>query len=203
MYFKKLAEQLGEVPDYVVENLLGTVDEVTAGSKVSPRKIFGEKTKILAFRDSSTSLKALIEFLQDYISSQHYECLKNKIPYERSSCLSGDPTDQTNLPNRYINRIGEMIVVPIRGSCKISSEEFDNVEEFKVGEIWRYNSRIPMNYEYTRDFYCIVIGYVDFDLSHYLMPFDVHGMFPRRKDEFLDSTEADFKIKDDVSTNAY
>jgi hypothetical protein len=203
MYFKQLAEKLGDVPDYVIEYLTDYIPEIKAKAAPDSRLIFGDKTKILALRDSSVELKDHIEFLQQYIMSQQFEILRNRIPYERSGIIPSTSIDSTNLPNRYINRIGEFIVMPISGNCSIKCPEFGNVpQEMRVGELWRYNTRVPLTYEYSDDFCGIVINYVDFDLSHYLMPFDVHGLFPRRRDEWFDSTPEDFKNKE-IDTNAY
>lgn len=203
MYFKQLAEKLGDAPDYVIEYLNDYIPEIKTKSISDSRFIFGDKTKILALRDSSPELKDHIEFLQQFIMSQQFEILKHRVPYERSVVLPGVGIDTSNVPNRYINRIGEFIVMPITGMCNIKSPEFGDVpQEMKVGELWRYNTRIPMTYEYSDDFCGIVINYVDFDLTHYLMPFDVHGLFPRRRDEWFDSKLEDFKNKE-IDTNAY
>jgi hypothetical protein len=204
MYFKKLAEKLGEVPDYVIEYLNDHVLEIRTNAKHSaPRLIFGDRSRILSLRDSSPGLKEQIDFIQCYIMSQQYEILKDKIPYERSSIVPGATADISNVPNRYINRIGEFIAMPITGYCSIKCSEFDNVpERMKIGELWRYNTRVPLTYEYSHDFTAVIIAYIDYDLSHYLMPFDVHGLFPRRRDEWLDSTPEDFKNKE-IDTNAY
>lgn len=204
MYFKKLADKLGEVPDYVIEELEDCLSEIRTDAKHSPlRLIFGNLTKILAFRDSSMELKEKVDFIQYYIMSQQFAVLKDKIPYERTCIIPGTAVDTSILPNRYINRIGESIVLPITGSCSIKCDEFENIPQvMKVGELWRYNTRVPLTYEFSDDFVAVVITYVDFDLSHYLMPFDVHGIFPRRRDEWIDSTPEDFKNKE-IDPNAY
>jgi hypothetical protein len=191
MYFKKLSENIGTVPDYVIENMLDSIPEINRLANTDPRKIFGDNSKTLSMLASSQELKAKIEFIQNFILSQQFDFLKNLIPYERTSVVPGSTNDATTLPNRYINRIGESVVVTISGSCTISCHEFADKETISTGSMWRINTRIPMNYEYSSDFVAVVITYIDFDLAHYLMPFDVHGVFPRRRDEWLDSESGD------------
>lgn len=191
MYFKKLSEHIGTVPDYVIENMLDSIPEINRLANKDRRKILGDNSKTLSMVASSQELKNKIEFIQHFILSQQFDFLKNLIPYERTSVVPGSANDITTLPNRYINRIGESVVVVIAGSCTMSCDEFSNKETMTVGDTWRINTRIPMDYEYSADFVSVVITYIDFDLSHYLMPFDVHGVFPRRRDEWLDSESGD------------
>lgn len=203
MYFKKLAEKLTDVPDYVIEYMTDYIPEMQEKAVPSLRKIFGDQSKILSFKNSSVELQNHLEFVQHFVMSQQYDFLKNLIPYERSCMLPGKDSDITTIPNRYINRIGESIIIPISGKCSIQCDEFSHVaQEINVGEVWRYNTRVPMNFKYSDNFVCIIITYIDFDMSHYLMPFDVHGIFPRRRDEWIDSTLEDFKNKE-IDTNAY
>lgn len=204
MYFKGLAEKCGVAPDYIIEyfNKFRTVVIETA--KLDFRKILGSNTHILAFKDSPQEIKDEIEFVQNYIMSQQWSILKDRVPYERSLCVVKTTNDTSNIPNRYINRIGENIVLVLNGSVTLKSAEFPEEAVLNTGEIWRYNSRIPMEYTYSPDFYGLIISYVDFDLAHYLMPFDVHGMMLRRRDEYHDYDPNDESHKlDKVSTNDY
>lgn len=204
MYFKGLADKCGVAPDYVIEYFNKFRDSVTSTAKLDFRKILGSNTHILSFKDSPQEIKDEIEFVQNYIMSQHWPILKDKVPYERSLCVVKTTTDTTNAPNRYINRIGENILLVINGSVTLKSSEFPEAVTMGVGEIWRYNSRIPIEYTYSPDFYGLTISYIDFDLTHYLMPFDVHGKMPRRRDEFHDYDPNDESHKlDKVSTNDY
>ena len=204
MYFKNLVEKLGEYPDYISEYMAKYQGEVQERGKPDLRKIMGEKTRILALRDATQELREKIEFIQNYIMSLQLPVLKEKIPYERSAMVPGNSVDTTAMPNRYLNRVGEVVVVVLSGSVDIFSSEFSDSATLKAGCFYRLNARVPMSYTYSQDFYAVVIAYLDFDLAHYCMPFDLYGTMPRRRDEFLDYDPNDESHKiDNFSTNDY
>ena len=204
MYFNGLAEKLGSITDYMIELMETYQDEIRQNSAPDLRKLLGEKSLVLPLRSASLKLKDTVEFIQYYIVSQQYPVLRDRIPYERSVVTVKELKDSTNMPNRYLNRIGESIVVVTSGRLILESEEFTNKVIMSKGDIYRYNSRIPLNYEFTEDFSAIVFSFVDFDLSHYLMPFDMYGIMPRRRDEWPDYDPNDESHKlDKISTNEY
>lgn len=204
MYFKDLAEKLGDYPDYIAEYMTRFQKEVQEKAKPDLRKILGEKTRVLALREASPELRERIEFVQHYIMSLQLPVLREKIPYERSAMVVNNLVDTTSMPNRYLNRVGETVVLVLSGSVDIFSSEFEHSATLKSGSFYRLNTRIPINYTYTPDFFAIVIAYLDFDLAHYCMPFDLYGTMPRRRDEFLDYDPNDESHRiDNFSTNDY
>lgn len=204
MYFKNIAEKIGEFPDYITEYMNKYHAEVAEKAKPDIRRIMGSKTCVVALRDASQELRDRVEFTQYYVMSQQLPILREKIPYERSVMVVRDLQDSTGIPNRYLNRVGEMIVVVIAGSVTMSCPEFEHTVTLNSGEYWRLNPRIPLEYRYTPDFYAIVLYYLDFDLAHYCMPFDLYGTMPRRRDEFLDYDPANDEHRvDNFSTNEY
>jgi hypothetical protein len=204
MYFKDLAQKLGEIPKYAVEYTLLHANEVYTKSTASTRKLFGDHTKMISMATSSEGFKKRLAFVEQYVLCQQYDVLKDKISYERVAIVPDVLSDSSTLPNHYINRIGEAIVVPIRGTCTISSEEFQHTHTMKAGEIWRWNNRLPMTYKFSSDFFAIIVTYIDFDLVVHLMPFDIYGIFPRRRDEWADYDPVmENKAEVAVDTNAY
>lgn len=204
MYFNNLAEKLYDAPDYIIEYITKFQKEIRTNAKKDFRQILGIKTLLYSYKNARQEIKEEFEFLQNYIMSQQPEILKNRVPYERTMVMVENLTDETVLPTRYINRIGENIILVVTGSVTLTSGEFPGEFKMQAGEIWRYNSRVPVTYEYTPNFLGVVISYVDFDLTHYLMPFDVHGNMPRRRDEYADyDPNNDSHGLEKVSTNEY
>lgn len=106
--------------------------------------------------------------------------------------------------NRYINRVGESIFVPLIGSAIIRSKEFPNGSmELTAGNMYRVNTRCVAEFESSDDFVVAVYTFADFDMCKYLMPHDFNGQFPRRVDEHINWQPGTLMDKEEQETNAY
>ncbi len=183
MYFKGLVEHYGTLPKYFIEDILQHSSQFNFNP--GKRNIMGQKNLLMAGHHMGPELAASMGFLLNYISSQNFEILKDKVIYEKTLVKPGAEIDGYDFPtNRYLNRVGESIFVPLSGSTIIKCHEFPNGSGImSVGNIYRVNTRCVAEFEANNDVTVAVFTFVDFDMYKYLMPHDFHGTFPRRYDE--------------------
>ena len=87
MYFKKLTENLGECPKYMVDDIMALSGQFEF--KPGVRNMIGEKNLLMPGSVMQKDLVNNLNFLLNYIVSQHYPILKDKIIYEKTLCRSG------------------------------------------------------------------------------------------------------------------
>ena len=125
--------------------------------------------------------------------------------YETMLCqppesLVGDSSQHS----RYLNRVGELFLIPITGQVKIATNDFNNASSILApGNIYRINNRIGNRFFSSADFLCAAFTFIDFDLKNYLMPHDLHSPFVRRKDEYADPSLAPDYLNKIPDKNAY
>lgn len=201
MYFKKLIENFGPIQKYFVDDLMALSDQFEF--TYSRRNIIGFTNTLMAGSVMKTELVSNINFLLSYITSQNFDILKDKVIYEKTICKPGVKVDGYDFSvNRYVNRVGETIFVPIRGSAEIRSVEFPNeATKLEIGNLYRINTRCLAQFETDDDFLVVAYTFVDYDMYKYLMPHDFHGPFPRRTDEVFNYEPG--KIEKEVDRSAY
>ena len=146
-------------------------------------------------------LQRTITQLGSYIQSQQYPILKHMVAYE-SLLITLPGASDIVMPTRYLCRVGELLVIPLKGKCEVLSDEFPGrIDELAVGQVYRINNRINSRFNPSHDFLCAAFNYLDHDLKRYLMPHDLISPFIRRKDEHFDPTVAPDNIE--VPKDAY
>lgn len=199
MYFKNLTELQGTVPNYFRKDILeleNLIEPVAEG-----RAVLGRSNLIHAFPKMNPNLQKSVTQLSSYVQSQQYPIIKSMVVYE--SLLVSLPGDSDIImPTRYLCRVGELLVIPLKGSCEVLSTEFPGrIDTMTAGNVYRINNRINSRFMPQDNFLCAAFNYLDFDLKRYLMPHDLISPFVRRKDEYLDPSLAPANIE--VPKDAY
>lgn len=182
MYFKNLVEVLHDIPAYLTEE----VAESLAKSKEQPssdfRRFLGVKNQVLGWRKMEVDLRISTMSIQQFIMSQQNLCLKNLVQYETVIAI---PTTEevSELSKRYVDKIGELIVVVLQGSLTIQSPEFDETTTLTSGFVYRINNRVPSSITVADGTIALCLLMIDFDLKHYLKEWDLQGNFLRQKEE--------------------
>lgn len=188
MFFKNISEELGIVPEYMITDIL--VNDQNIALTADARAILGKANSVQGFGKMSAELQRTLTQISAYIISQQLPLLKNMVVYE--SLLAGMPTGHSELtmPTRYLCRVGELIIVPLRGTLTMQSTEFPGViNTMTVGNFYRINNRIDSYFESSKDFVACCYNFLDFDLKRYLMPHDINSPFIRRQDEHVNPAE--------------
>lgn len=204
MYFKSLAENYGTCPKYIIDDIIAL--EQKFDFTPAKRNMIGENNLLMSGSVMQGELLSNLNFLLNYLVSQHYPILKDKVVYEKTICKPGATVDGYSFPGiRYIYRVGETLMIPLKGSATITSEEFpaDATTKLEVGNIYRINTRCNAQITSSDDFIVANFTLVDFDMHKYLMPHDFYGYFPRRTDETLDYQGEPLKVIEEIDQNAY
>lgn len=202
MYFNSITQSIDSIPRYFIDNFLE--QEPMINTVLDKRAILGKDNRIQSVSTMSMSLLKTVNAIGAYIYSQQYPVLKNMVIHETMICqppelLTGDSSQHS----RYLNRVGELFLVPIRGQCKILSADFDGASELKSGSIFRINNRVGNRFISSADFLSVGFTFLDFDLKNYLMPHDLNSPFVRRKDEYADPSLAPNYLNKLSEKNAY
>jgi hypothetical protein len=203
MYFNNLTQTIDTIPRYFINNILEVSEHIT--TEIDKRSIIGKDNKIQTSGKMPANLLKQVSAIGAYIYSQQYPLLKNMVIYETMLCqppesLVGDISQHS----RYLNRIGELFLIPLTGQVKIATNDFNNATSILVpGHIYRINNRIGNRFFSSADFSCAAFTFVDFDLKNYLMPHDLHSPFVRRKDEYADPSLAPDYLNKLPEKNAY
>lgn len=188
MFFTGIIEQLGNIPNYFVEDLLDFKKEMKFDK--DNRNLLARGTTTQTFMTASPAVKMEITNIVYYILSQQYTVLKNCVPIETALIQAPNLIMEAPLTPRYICRAGEQIVLPLNGSISINSSEFKKTEVLTPGTIYRINNRVPATMVAEEHFLALTIMFLDFDLKKYLLPHDLNSPFTRQKDEFVDPSKA-------------
>ena len=189
MFFNTISEAVGIVPQYMIADILVNNRDIVTNK--DPRAVLGKENSIMGFGKMTGELQRTLTQVSAYILSQQIPEFKNMVVYE--SLLVEIPTvfSKIEMPTRYLCRIGELVVVPLKGSLTMESDEFHNVKVIMTpGTMYRINNRIDSRFTATPDFLAACYNLLDFDLKRYLMPHDISSPFIRRRDEYLDPEAA-------------
>jgi len=202
MYFNNLTQTIDTIPRYFIDNVLE--QELHIITEIDKRAIIGKDNKIQIVTKMPVNLIRHVTAIGSYIYSQQYALLKNMVIYETMLCqppatLVGDSSQHS----RYLNRIGELFLIPLRGQVKIATNDFNTTGTLTPGNIYRINNRIGNRFFSSADFVCAAFTFLDFDLKNYLMPHDLHSPFVRRKDEYADPRLAPDYLNKLSEKNAY
>ena len=189
MYFNDLTQTIDTIPRYFIDNVLEHESQIS--TEIDKRSIIGKDNRIQIIAKMPANVIKHVSAIEAYIYSQQYPLLKNMVIYETMLChppesLVGDSSQHS----RYLNRIGELFLIPLRGQVIIATNDFDTESTLTPGNIYRINNRIGNRYFSSADFVCAAFTFLDFDLKNYLMPHDLHSPFVRRKDEYVDPSLA-------------
>ena len=198
MYFKQIAEILDQAPNYFVDDILEFKKDII--TEQDPRSILGRGNTIQPFPKMPWYLQRSVTALSSYILSQQYPLLKNLVIHESLLVKMPSGVGEVKMPTRYLNRVGELLIVPLSGNGKIGSDEFSDRVDLEVGKVVRINNRVNSRVVLSDDFVCAAFNFLDFDLKKYLMPHDLMSPFVRRKDEHLNP---DLAPEPEVLENAY
>lgn len=198
MYFKNITENIGQVPQYFVDDILENKNDIILD--VGYRSFIGLGNKICQYGKMSFLLRKTTDSLGAYILSQQFPLLKNMVIVESVIVAPGSPAASIKMPTRYLNRVGELFIVPLSGSGKVKCHEFAESGNLSIGKITRINNRVNSEWTLSDNFIACAFTFLDFDLNKYLMPFDLNSPFVRRKDEFLNPELAP---QQEVQDNAY
>jgi hypothetical protein len=202
MYFNNITQTIDSIPQYFLDNVLE--HQTLIDTELDKRAIIGKDNKIQGVNKMSLPLLKSVNAIGAYIYSQQYPLLKNLVINEIMLCqppelLTGDSSQHS----RYLNRIGELFLIPIRGECKILSADFNFAANLKPGSVFRINNRIGNRFISSADFLCAGFTFLDFDLKNYLMLHDLNSPFIRRKDEYADPCLAPDYLNKLPEKNAY
>jgi hypothetical protein len=202
MYFNSITQTIDSIPKYFIDNVLEQKSLIT--TEIDKRAIIGKDNKIQVVNKMPVPLLKTINDVSAYIYSQQYPLLKNMVIYEIMICqppetLVGDSSQHS----RYLNRIGELFLVPLTGHVRIATNDFNTTSTLTPGHIYRINNRIGNRYFSSDDFVCAAFTFLDFDLKNYLMPHDLNSPFVRRKDEYADPSLAPDYLNKLPEKNAY
>jgi len=202
MYFNNLTQTIDTIPRYFIDNVLE--HELYIITEIDKRAIIGKDNKIQIIANMPAKLVKHVSAIGSYIYSQQYALLKNMVIYETMLCrppvtLVGDSSQHS----RYLNRIGELFLIPLKGQVKIATNDFNTTSTLTPGNIYRINNRIGNRFFSSADFVCAAFTFLDFDLKNYLMPHDLHSPFVRRKDEYADPSLAPDYLNKLSEKNAY
>ena len=202
MYFNNLTQTIDTIPRYFIDNILEHESQI--GTEIDKRAIIGKDNKIQIITKMPVNLSKHVGAIGAYVYSQQYPLLKNMVIYETMLCqppesLMGDSSQHS----RYLNRIGELFLIPLKGQVKIATNDFNTTSILTPGNIYRINNRIGNRFFSSADFVCAAFTFLDFDLKNYLMPHDLHSPFVRRKDEYADPSLAPDYLNKLSEKNAY
>lgn len=202
MYFNNITETIDTIPRYFIDNLLEKSSLIS--TEDSFRMIVGKGNKIQDMYKMHVELIKPMIAISGYIYSQQYPILKNMVLHE-SMLMTPPPelTADTPQHSRYLNRIGELFLVPLTGEVKIATLDFPTPVILKPGNIYRINNRIGSRFYSSPDFLCAGFTFLDFDLKNYLMLHDLNSPFIRRKDEYADPSLAPEYLNKLSEKNAY
>lgn len=188
MYFKNLTERIDSIPNYFISNILEHREKFKFNEDL--RAIIGKGNKIQKFPDIDMQVLRRVNGISAFIMSQQYPILKNMVVIESMMASPAD-TEYADvvMPTRYLNRIGELFLIPISGKATIVSHEFSACE-LESGGVYRINNRINSRFICSKDFISVAFNFIDFDLKNYLMPHDLNSPFIRRSDEYIDPSMA-------------
>lgn len=202
MYFNNITQIIDSIPQYFIDNILEQRSHIN--TELDTRSIIGKDNKIQFVNKMPLPLLKTINAIGAYIYSQQYPLLKNLVINETMLCqppesLTGDSSQHS----RYLNRIGELFLVPIVGEVKIATVDFPMPAILKPGNVFRINNRIGSRFYSSPDFLCAGFTFLDFDLKNYLMQHDLNSPFIRRKDEYADPSLAPDYLNKLPEKNAY
>ena len=188
MFFKNISEELGTVPEYMITDIL--VNGQHIAPTPDPRAVLGRANSVQGYAKMHPELQRTVTQVSAYILSQQIPLLKNMVVYE--SLLASIPAGPSELkmPTRYLCRVGELVIAPLRGTLTMRSLEFPGVvNTMTPGHLYRINNRIDSYFEGSEDFIACCFNFLDFDLKRYLMLHDINSPFIRRQDEHVDPAE--------------
>lgn len=188
MYFNNIAEKVGEIPSYFIEDSLNKRDLLRMIA--DERHIIGKNNKIQRFTNADPAVKVNIGDITAYVLSQQFPFLKNMVSYESGIASLDGIVGDIIMPTRYIARAGEQIIVPLSGSATVTSSEFDEVVTLVPGSVYRLNNRVNSTFTASEDFLTMFCSLIDFDLKKYLMTHDLHSPYTRKKDEYKNASSA-------------
>lgn len=202
MYFNNITETIDIIPQYFIDNILelsGLID-----TKLDKRAILGKDNQIQHITRMPVNLIKHLNAIGAYVYSQQYPLLKNMVIYESMLCRPPESLiGESSQHSRYLNRIGELFLIPLQGSVKILTKDFNTTSTLVPGSIYRINNRIGNRYIGSSDFLSAAFTFVDFDLKNYLMPHDLNSPFIRRRDEYSDPSLVPEYLNKLPDNNAY
>lgn len=187
MFFKEVINKLGTVPQYMIYDIVKYKNDINCVA--DKRALLGIGSDVLSYVSASQDLQTSTLFLRDYISSQHFSCLKNMVPIETAIVVLPNTIHESPKKSRYLCRVGEQIVIPLINTMSITSSEFGISETLETGSIYRLNNRISSVYVGEENFLALTFLFIDFDMKKYLLPHDLNSPFEKQKDEFLDPSD--------------
>jgi hypothetical protein len=202
MYFNNVTQTIGTIPQYFINNILEVSEHIN--TEIDKRAIIGKDNKIQTSGKMPANLLKQVSAIGAYIYSQQYPLLKNMVIYETMLCQPPDVlVGDSSQHSRYLNRVGELFLIPITGQVKIATNDFNTTSTLTPGNIYRINNRIGNRFFSTANLLCAAFTFLDFDLKNYLMPHDLHSPFVRRKDEYADPSLAPDYLNKLPEKNAY
>lgn len=188
MFFKNPAEQLGTVPRYMINDLMSFRYAIAPTS--DPRAVLGKSNEIQGFGKMNADLQKTVGQIGGYILGQQYPILREMVTYESLIVNLPSSYSEIQMPTRYLCRVGELLMIPLRGSVTMYSREFNDPVTMTDGNIYRINNRVDSSFNSSPDFLAVCFNYLDFDLKRYLMLHDIMSPFARREDEYVDPSKA-------------
>jgi hypothetical protein len=187
MFFLDISEKLAEIPQYFIEDLMQ--EEKNFKFTEDNRCFIGKGSYTQKYVDSTAQTKTELSNILNFLYSQQFTVLKNLVASEIAIVNTPASPHVSPTNTRYINRIGEQIIIPINYQISITSNEFKKSTILDIGSIYRINSRTDLTFVSNANTIALSIIYIDFDLNKFLLPHDKNSVFPRRKDEYLDSSK--------------
>lgn len=183
MFFKGLVEAQLEAPDYFVSDILEQYAYAPALEEDPKRRFLGTGNKTISWHKMNLGLKIRLEHLNSFIASQQLPLLKNLVAYTAVVVQPPEEDASEGFSMRYADKIGELIVVPLRGNITISSQELGVEHMLMPGFVYRVNNRVGSSLKASPDALAVANLMIDFDLRHYLMEWDLSGKFLRQPEE--------------------
>lgn len=190
MYFKQMSQHIGTAPSYLINDLLILLGKVKESFVQSSRPVLCMNNSVLYLRsiigENQVAAHQLIAQLVSYLYPFGAEFLKEKIPVERAFCANGKASNDMFYGKRYVERVGEKIIVPLVGKAAYTFHPKNSPEqivEFTPGSIIRVNDRVPTTFKTDGQFAAVVINFLDIDLDRFLTPKDKQATFELATDE--------------------
>jgi hypothetical protein len=155
-----------------------------------PRAVLGKSNEIQGFGKMNADLQKTVGQIGGYILGQQYPILREMVTYESLIVNLPSSYSEIQMPTRYLCRVGELLMIPLRGSVTMYSREFNDPVTMTDGNIYRINNRVDSSFNSSPDFLAVCFNYLDFDLKRYLMLHDIMSPFARREDEYVDPSKA-------------
>jgi hypothetical protein len=188
MFFKNISEELGIVPEYMITDIL--VNSQLIAPVPDPRAVLGRANSVQGYAKMAAELQRTVTQVSAYVVSQQLPVLKNMVVYESLLASIPNGPSELKMPTRYLCRVGELVIVPLRGTLTMRSSEFPGITNTMTpGKFYRINNRMDSCFEGSEDFLASCYNFLDFDLKRYLMLHDINSPFIRRQDEHLDPTQ--------------